>query len=318
MATTSPIQSPPSKMLSLVTRGRVQRPLNVVVYGVEGVGKTTLAVGAPAPIVLACESGSDELDVARLPISSWADLVAATRELASTSHAYQTIIIDTLDAAEALCWAATCEVAKKESIEDFGYGKGYVAALDTWRVLLAELERARAKGLHVVLIAHSAIRSANNPEGANFDRYEMKLHKAAGALFREWASAVLFARYETVSATTADKGGAKKALGVSTGRRVLETQHAAAFDAKNRYGLPVQIEMTGGGTWDTIVAHIEESRGAVPEIEALIAEAAKHHPEKAAQAREWLRAKPRTREELAAAKEKLTTAIAASSTEVAQ
>jgi hypothetical protein len=116
-----------------------------------------------------------------------------------------------------------------------------VAALDEWRVFLARLERLRrAKQMGVILIAHSWIKPFKNPEGDDFDRYEMKLHPKAGGLLREWCDAVLFANYEILTVKESEKA---KAKGVTTGERIVHTRRTHAFDAKNRYGLPETLPL---------------------------------------------------------------------------
>ncbi len=254
-----PPQAPPreSRMkLGAVTKGRVERPMRVLLYGVEGVGKSTFAANAPSPIFIAAEDGTAQLDVARFPEpKTWVDVLDAIDELITADHQYQTVVVDTLDWLEPLCWAHVVDKARNpkiKSIEDFGFGKGYVAALDEWRSLLARFEQLRVKrGMHVIFLAHSWIKTFKNPEDEDFDRYELKLHAKAGGLLKEWADAVLFARYETF-ANTDDK--TKRTRGVSTGNRVVHTQRTAAWDAKNRYDLPPTIPLDFSAFADAVKA----------------------------------------------------------------
>lgn len=230
--------------------------MRVLLYGTEGIGKSTFASNAPAPIFLASEDGTSELDVARFPApQSWQDVLDAVAELTTEPHEHRTLVVDTLDWLEPICWAHVVEQARKpaiRSIEDFGYGKGYQAALDVWRPFLAALERLRnVRGMHVVMLAHAWIKAFNNPEGESFDRYEMKLNaKAAGAL-KEWSDAVLFARYETF--THRDER-TKRTRGVSSGARVVHTQRVAAWDAKNRYDLPETLPLDWHAFADAVAA----------------------------------------------------------------
>jgi hypothetical protein len=223
--------------------GLVEVPDRVLLYGTEGIGKSTFAAKAPKPIFITPErDGTARIDTARFPApDSWADIIDSIDALVSDEHDYQTVVIDTLDAAEAMAWRFICERDKKSGIEDYGYGKGYVAALDEWRVFLARLERLRrAKQMGVILIAHSWIKPFKNPEGDDFDRYEMKLHPKAGGLLREWCDAVLFANYEILTVKESEKA---KAKGVTTGERIVHTRRTHAFDAKNRYGLPETLPL---------------------------------------------------------------------------
>jgi hypothetical protein len=228
--------------LASVTKGKIAEPITVLVFGVEGVGKSTFGSDAPNPIFLDGERGSSELNVARFPVpETWSDVREALRVLAVEPHEYKTLVIDTLDWLEPLIWKHICARDKQPDIESYGYGKGYSAALDEWRVFLADIERVRARGLNIVLLAHSWIRPFKNPLGDDFDRYEMKLNAKAGGLLKEWPKSVLFANYET---TAAKDARTKRVRGVSTGARILYTTRTAAYDAKNRYGLPDQIPLS--------------------------------------------------------------------------
>lgn len=238
--------SAPSRMkLTAVTKGRVERPMRVLLFGVEGVGKSTFAANAPSPVFLAAEDGTAQLDVARFPEpKTWRDVFDAVDELTNGEHEYKTVVVDTLDWLEPLCWDHVVTKAsspKIKSIEDFGFGKGYVAALDEWRLLLAKFEQLRLRrGMHVIFLAHSWIKTFKNPEDEDYDRYELKLHAKAGGLLKEWSDAVLFTRYETFTNTDEKT---KRSRGVSTGARVIHTQRTAAWDAKNRYDLPETLPL---------------------------------------------------------------------------
>jgi len=228
--------------LRAVTKGKVIQPKRVVLYGVEGIGKSTFAANAPKPIFLGAEDGTGHLDVERFPMpETWADVLDAVRTLANEQHDYKTFAVDTLDWLEPLLWAHICKRDNEKSIESYGYGKGYVAALDEWRVFLSGLERmSKARGMHVILLAHSWIRPFKNPEGEDFDRYELKLNAKAAGLIKEWAGAVLFANYETF-ANKDEK--TKRVKGVSTGARLVYTTRTAAYDAKNRDDLPESLPL---------------------------------------------------------------------------
>lgn len=261
----APAAPKPSGRMTLasITRGKLVKPPRVLIYGVEGVGKSSFAADAPSPIFIGTENGTSELDVARFPEpQNWHEVREALLELTTTRHDYQTLAIDTLDWLEPFCWAHVCAGKKDkagraiQSIEDFGYGKGYVAALDAWRVLLTDLERLRTeRQMAVILIAHSEIKSFKNPAGDDYDRYQMKLHAKAGGLLREWCDAVLFAQFETF---TRETNGRVK--GVSDGARVVYTERTAAWDAKNRYDLPPKLPLD----WATFADSVAEHRPADP------------------------------------------------------
>lgn len=227
----------PKVTLAAVKRGQADVPVRTLLYGVEGVGKTTFAAGAPRPIFIGSEDGWGLLDVERFPPpESWAQVRDAVSALTNEPHDYRTLGIDTLDWLEPLLWRHVCERDGKKDIEDYGYGKGYVTALDEWRAFVSDLERLRAKRrMQIVLLAHCWIKSFKNPESDDYDRFEMKIHNRAAGLLKEWCDVVLFANYET---STQKDSKTKRIRGVSTGARLCYSTRAAAYDAKNRFSLP--------------------------------------------------------------------------------
>lgn len=239
----TPTQKPVNRMrLDAVRKGKIDQPIRALLAGPEGIGKSTFGAHAPRPIFLCAEDGTSELDIVRFPEpQSWADVLDAVRTLTTDEHDYQTLVLDTLDWLEPMLWRGICARDRKGSIEDYGYGKGYVAALEEWRVLISVLEGLRrARRMHVVMLAHTTIRTFKNPEGDDYDRYTLKLHEKAGGLLKEWVDAVLFANYETFVAT---EKGAIKGKGFQGGARFIHTERRAAWDAKNRYGLPERLPL---------------------------------------------------------------------------
>lgn len=251
--------------LSAIVRGKMEKPPRVLLYGVEKIGKSTFAASAPSPVFVCAEDGTSELDVARFPEPThWEEVRYALDSLRRGQHEHKTVVIDTLDWLEPLCWAEVCRKGGKLAIEDFDYGKGFVAALDHWRELLSDLDQLRhERGMGVILLAHSWVKSFNNPEGDNFDRYEMKLHAKTGALIKEWCDAVLFSTYETF--TREAKGLKKTVKGVASGARIVHTQRMAAWDAGNRYDLPETLPLDWDAFADAMKARRPEEPAALKE-----------------------------------------------------
>jgi hypothetical protein len=245
--------------LSKVVSGRLVKPMRLLVYGIEGVGKSTFASNAPSPIFLGAEDGTSELDVRRLPQpQDWADVMEGVTNLINDEHDYKTLVIDTLDWMEPHCWRQVCVTCAKpgkpplRSIEEMGYGKGYTEAGGYWRQLTAALERLRElRRMDVLLLAHSWIKSFKNPSGEDFDRFEMKLHKGASAHWREWCDAVMFADHDV----TTYEDDRKRVKGIGSGARILRTQHNAAWDAKNRYDLPPSLPLDWEAFAEAAAAH---------------------------------------------------------------
>jgi hypothetical protein len=268
-----PAAKPPPRMrLDAIRTGRLIKPVRVLVVGVEGVGKSTFAANAPSPVFLAPEDGTASLDVARLPEPQhWTDIFDAVELLSREAHSFKTLVVDTVDWAEPLCWKSVCEDGKKSSIEDFGYGKGYTAALERWRMLLSRLDALRErKGMHIILLAHAQVRTFKNPdiEIGDYDRYELKLHQKTSGVLKEWSDAVLFANYETLVKRDKDNDLDHKSRGrgIFDGKRVLHTTRHAAWDAKNRYELPHTIPLSWEAFWSHARPFVEGVRS-VTEVE---------------------------------------------------
>lgn len=260
-----PQQPVPNRMkLGAVVTGRIAKPIRVLLYGVEGIGKSTFGASAPGAIFLGAEDGTAELDVTRFPTpGTWVDVMDAVRTLENDPHEFQSLVVDTLDWVEPMLWAHICARDGQKDIEAYGYGKGYVAALDEWRVFLVALERLRAsRGMHVVMLAHSSIRPFRNPEGDDFDRYELKLKPNAAGLLKEWNDAVLFANYQTFAEKDSKT---KRVKGISTGARLIYTNRTAAYDAKNRYSLPDPIPLSWEDFHAAVFAHRPAAHGALIE-----------------------------------------------------
>jgi hypothetical protein len=229
--------------LKQVTSGKVEKPYFVLIYGVEGVGKTTFVANAPSPVFIGTESGTNQMDVSRFPTpKSFTEVLGMVDELlVSSEHSYRTVGIDSLDWIEPLCWNEVCAEGKKSNIKQFPYGEGYTRALKKWQELLEKLLLLRNK-MNVILIAHHAIKTFQDPQQIHdYDQYKIKLHDQASNLFKEAVDAVLFADFENY---VIGGGDDKKAKASSDGVRVLKTERRPSHEAKNRYGLPYQLPLS--------------------------------------------------------------------------
>lgn len=229
--------------LNSIRTGREKVPDRVLLYGVEGVGKTSFAADCPGVVFLAAEDGVSHLDVPRFPEpESFGDVLSAIDTLTREQHDFRALAIDTLDWIEPLVWREVCQQNGFANIEAPGYGKGYALTADPWRKILSALETMQAKtDMDVIMLAHCQIKPFSNPNGQDFSRYEIKLHRIGAALCKEWTRANLFATHEEFARK---RDGEMKVKGVSTGRRVIYTTRTAAYDAKNRCNLPAELPLS--------------------------------------------------------------------------
>lgn len=224
-----------------IMKGIQNKPLKIVVYGPEGIGKTTFASRFPDPLFIDTEGSTARMDVARTETpSSLAMLTAQLTEIRDTPPAgFRTLVLDTIDWAERLCIRTVCEKAGKSGIEDFGYGKGYSYVFEEMGRIMTLLDEIAERGMNIVINAHAAVRKFEQPdEMGAYDRWELKLINSARcnscAMVKEWADMVLFATYKTYAVAVDKEGKKNKARG---GERVMYTAHDPCWDAKNRFGL---------------------------------------------------------------------------------
>lgn len=227
-----------------ITRGIVQRAVKSCIYGVEGIGKSTFASKFPKPLFLDLDKGTARLDVDRIEdISTWSDLMKMVQDFAyMENNPYETLIIDTADAAARLCEKHVIQTRAqgKTSIEDIPYGKGYKMLAEEFSTLLIWLEVLIEKGFNVVILAHAMMKTITKPDDdGQYDHWELKLpgntSNKIGPLVKEWADLLLFADFKTIIVTDGLK---KKARG---GKRLMYASHTPFADAKNRFGLPDQM-----------------------------------------------------------------------------
>lgn len=258
-----------------IIRGKIPGAKKVVVYGPEGIGKSTFASQFPDPLFIDTEGSTKDMDVSRTEApSSWAMLLEQVKYIKEHQGLCKTLIIDTADWAEMLCTAHLCDKNQKNSIEEFGYGKGYVYLQEEFGRFLNLLEEVVKTGIHVVLNAHAKMRKFEQPdEMGAYDRWEMKLSKNVAPMVKEWADMVLFANYKTFVVNVDGQGAQKGKNKAQGGKRVMYTTHHSCWDAKNRYGLPEELPFEYAQ-----IRSVIELSGALPGKETSVKEAVPPSP----------------------------------------
>ena len=228
-----------------ITSGRIPGAKKIVIYGPEGIGKSTLASQFPDPVFIDTEDSTKDMNVKRLDKpSSWQMLLDEVRFIRDNPTLCKTLVLDTADWAEQMEIDDLLKTNQKNGIEDFGYGKGYTYSAERFGKLLNLLTEVSERGVHIVMTAHAQLRKVELPEemGA-YDHWEMKTSKKVAPLIREWADAVLFLNYKVNVINIDNQGAAKGKNKAQGGRRVIHTNHTPFWDAKNRYGMPDELPL---------------------------------------------------------------------------
>ena len=222
-----------------ISNGVVRRAQKVVLYGPEGIGKSTLASAFPDPLFIDTEGGTSHLNVKRVTIDgTFGDLIETIQAVAA-QDVCRSLVLDTMDWAEQICVADLLKKYRQTSIESFGYGKGYTYLAEEVQQILRAFDSVIASGKNAVIVAHAKMRKQELPDEAGaFDRWELKLSRQAAPLVKEWADMLLFLNYKTMVIHTED--GSNKAQG---GKRVIYTSHHPCWDAKNRCGLADELPL---------------------------------------------------------------------------
>ena len=231
--------------LNIVT-GKQLRAQRVCFYGVESVGKTTLAAQAESPIFLDVENGTSHLDVPRIAVKTWGALIDAVRALATDEYnQFKTVVLDSIDWAERLCIEDLKAEKKIKSLEEIPYGKGFTMASERMARFLNELDHLIDVGRHVVLVGHAQVKRVEPPDQVQaYDRYELKLIKQTGPLVKEWVDHLFFLNFKT-RVVESESGKAKGRGGKD---RVVLTSHTAAYDAKTRSELAEELPLA----WESV------------------------------------------------------------------
>lgn len=166
--------APPTKKIipktnyKLTTLGSNGRGKKIIVYGITGIGKTTLCALTPNPAFISLDGGADEIkhpdtdkQLNGINLNTFADVRGFLQS--NVPDSADTIIIDHTTELQHLAQAYMFQTIKKErgeiakNIEDYGWHKGYRYWVDTMRLILSDCDRWVRAGKNVILIAQSSI-----------------------------------------------------------------------------------------------------------------------------------------------------------------
>jgi hypothetical protein len=234
-------------------KGRQRKPRRVLIYGVPGVGKSTLAASIPDAIMLPTEEGANDLDIDKFETArSLVDCYEALSEVRKLD--YKTLVIDTMDWLEKLIWAKVAANAGKDSIGEIAYGKGYELARDEMKRFLELLDQIRSdKTMAIVLLAHAHQVRHDPPDSDAYERWEPRLDKRSVGQVTEWCDEVMFANF-VVKTRSVDTGFSKKKKALAIDKRCLYCTGIPTHLAKNRIGLPDEMGLSWTAYADAVQA----------------------------------------------------------------
>ena len=230
-------------MLKIIKGKTKPKGLRIIIYGVHGIGKTTLAAKLPNSLFLDFEDGTHGLEVDKISSAdlpkSYAEMKGLIEELKRDHQGYERIVIDTADKFEANLAAKLAEEKKVEdvfAVNDFGrtiavHKSGMASVLDA----LTELVKT---GMDVVVLAHETSRKVepleNRDTTGTYDHHEMKRSKTVSPVFMEWADVAIFCAYKTFLVSGEKKNDKAHVEG---GKRWCFASYSNDWDAKQRTGI---------------------------------------------------------------------------------
>lgn len=241
--------------LDEVKSGVQKEPMFALIYGVPGIGKSTLASEFPEPLFFGDQLESSKLNVARGPEPKTMDECRKYLQeiLDAKVLKFKTLVLDNLGWFEPLPWAEICKKENVKSIDDIGWQNGYKMAVSRHQEVAELLKAIRKKQkVDVIVLGHSRVKNFADPSiSSNYDKYQLSINEQAENVWVRMVEAVLFMNYEIL------KADEKKKFAQGEGIRYMYTQERPAFKAKNRYGLPFKILMPKGESYKTLMAAIE-------------------------------------------------------------
>lgn len=225
-----------------VIKGRQVRPPRICIYGVQGIGKSSLASYFPKPIFLNLEDGLDGIDCESFPVSrNLGDIIGTLKLLETEKHSYKTLIVDSIDWCEKVLHEHVAALNNVRDVGEISFGKGYAQSLALWCDLLRLFDALRDRGMIIILVAHSKITRFEDPMQSSYDRFCLDLRDKVASMISEWCDAIFFMNYKVYTRKVGEAFGQEIVKATGVGERVLHTQERPSFVAKNRYQLPEEI-----------------------------------------------------------------------------
>lgn len=244
--------------LASIQQTRHASPPRIVIHGSEKVGKSTFASQAPCPIFIRTEDGLNGIDTTAFPLADkYQDVRDSLSALATQSHNFKTVIIDSADWLERIIHEEICTNEKVKTVAKAGggYGQGYITAMSYWREIVKALDWLNKNlGMITIIICHSEVSEMRDPEHESYDIAKLKLHKSSTALLCEWADIIGYAKRPII--VSKNDSGEHKAINTGNVNNELVIGKSPTCVSGNRYGIAQQIIPLN---WDALQQSINQS-----------------------------------------------------------
>jgi|GEM_PF-6950365 len=226
-----------------LTTGKKPQPYKVLLYGVPGIGKTTLATLAPKPVIGDCERGSNRINCARYEVNNFDELMQSVQAAINEPECH-TFCPDSVTAINKMIELKVCEIFGCSSIGEKKdiFGADYMKVRSLWTDFLFGLDQLTLSGKNVILIGHQEVRRMKDPIHDEYDKMVINVDKKVLEPLVAAMDGVFYYCYEKLKD---DKKGKLNA----TGRRMLITKSLGDhFEAKSRFECDKEIIVTDSAT----------------------------------------------------------------------
>jgi hypothetical protein len=240
-----------------IKTGKASVPERGVIYGPQGWGKSSIACAFPEPLALDGEQGLNEIGPSRVDLpATWPKLLDTLRAMCSGAGDWRTVVIDTADKLEDMAKADILSKPYKgkacQSLIEMGWD-GWTLLTERWTQIMDVLDTARTHGRAVILVAHTTLKTQEDPGVGEYQKAVPMLSRSNWGLTHRWADMTLFGEFERARLE-------KEKRVILTGVRHLRTRSGSGYDAKNRWNLP-----------DPMVSYAPSQGGAARTVQELLA-----------------------------------------------
>ena len=225
-------------LLKTATSGKIERPPFVIVYGQDGVGKSSMLADAPDVIFGGPETGTDHLDVTRVSgLDTFEKNINFLNEILAGGHKFKNLAFESIDHLEKIIFSKVCKEDGSSNINKAlgGYGAGFARA-DALTVEMINLLKQINQKMGVYVTAHFKVKTFSDPNtDTDYQRYSIKTREETAGYWKEAVDAVLFAHYEVSK-------GKDAARAFGDGTRLLGTEWRPAFIEAVKMSEPDKIK----------------------------------------------------------------------------
>jgi len=194
-----------------------------LIYGRPGIGKTTWMASFPDAILFSCERVSKGIPCYDFNtenggggVHSW-EVFKAGVALLEKSDKFQTVCIDTIQAAYGQCMTWVCKQNHIAHPGDEGFGKGWAAVRDEFASML---DTIAATGRGIVFASHAKDVEITSHSGEKYTRIQPSLSGQAYDYIKQKSDFVFYAEY------VKDAEGEPRRVLFTTGDEVIDAKHA--------------------------------------------------------------------------------------------